>query len=156
MSMKALRIYIDASVFGGCFDEPFREDSKRLFDNVRQGKLIAVTGELVEAELVAAPRRVRELLEGLPAEHMEIVEYDTEVEILSQAYLRAKILTNRSMNDAGHVASATIARVDAIVSWNFKHIVRLEKIKQYNQVNLMHGYGVLTITSPKEVLPHED
>ena len=67
------------------------------------------------------------------------------------SYLTAGILTPKSRNDATHVAAATIARADAIVSWNFKHIVRLDKMKAYNQVNLMNGYGILTIISPREV-----
>lgn len=50
------------------------------------------------------------------------------------------------------LVSAIVARADAIVSWNFRHIVRLEKIRAYNQVDLLHGYGVLTILSPKEVI----
>jgi hypothetical protein len=54
--------------------------------------------------------------------------------------------------DAMHVAFATIARVDAIVSWNFKHIVRFDKIKAFNQINFQNGYGYLQILSPKEIL----
>ena len=50
------------------------------------------------------------------------------------------------------VAAATVARADAIVSWNFRHIVRLDKIKGFNQVNFEIGYAHLTIISPKEVL----
>jgi hypothetical protein len=46
---------------------------------------------------------------------------------------------------------ATVYRADAIVSWNFRHIVRLDKIKMFNQINLLNGYGILTIISPKEV-----
>ncbi|EDN72556.1 hypothetical protein BGS_0906 [Beggiatoa sp. SS] len=34
---------------------------------------------------------------------------------------------------------------------NFKHIVRLDKMKAYNRVNLLQGYGILTIISPTEV-----
>jgi len=49
------------------------------------------------------------------------------------------------------VAAATVARADAIVSWNFKHIVRLDRIRGFNAVNLMQGYGIITIVSPKEV-----
>jgi hypothetical protein len=50
------------------------------------------------------------------------------------------------------VASATVARADTVVSCSFKHIVKLDKIKGYNQVNLLNGYGLLTIVSPKEVI----
>ena len=49
------------------------------------------------------------------------------------------------------VAAAMIARADAIVSWNFSQIVRLDKMRAYNMINLMHGYGILTIISQKEV-----
>jgi hypothetical protein len=38
-----------------------------------------------------------------------------------------------------------------VVSWHFRHIVKLDKIKGYNEVNLLNGYGLLTIVSPKEV-----
>jgi hypothetical protein len=70
---------------------------------------------------------------------------------LAKACLAAEILTLKSLNDAIRVAAATIARADAIVSWNFKHIVRLDKMKQFSQVNLLNGYSILTIVSPKEV-----
>ncbi|MCA2622148.1 MULTISPECIES: hypothetical protein [unclassified Microcystis] len=30
-------------------------------------------------------------------------------------------------------------------------IVRLDKMKGYNQINLLNGYGILTIISPLEV-----
>jgi hypothetical protein len=55
------------------------------------------------------------------------------------------------LNDAVHVAAATVVRADAIVSWNFKHIVRLEKIRGYNQVNESPRYGSLAIITPREV-----
>lgn len=70
---------------------------------------------------------------------------------LAHAYLRAGVLGKRWLGDCQHVAAATVARADAIVSWNFKHIVRPERIKGYHQVNLALGYGLVTIVSPKEV-----
>jgi hypothetical protein len=71
--------------------------------------------------------------------------------LLREAYINARIVSRRWVDDATHVAAATFARVDAIVSWNFKHIVRLDRIKAYNEVNTAMGYGVLTIRSPREV-----
>jgi hypothetical protein len=70
---------------------------------------------------------------------------------LRNAYLQAGVLGERWIDDAAHVAAATVARADAIASWNFRHIVRLDKMKAYNQVNLLSGYGMLIIISPKEV-----
>jgi hypothetical protein len=70
---------------------------------------------------------------------------------LRNAYLAGGILDPQSTDDATHVAAATVARADAIVSWNFKHIVRIDKMRAYNQVNLQMGFGLLSIVSPQEV-----
>jgi hypothetical protein len=96
------------------------------------------------------------LLQDLPLENVEDIELTTEIIDLARAYLTAEILTPKSLNDAIHVAAATVSRADAIVSWNFKHIVRLDKMKQFSQVNLLNGYGILTIVSPKEVILHDN
>ncbi|MCX6104102.1 MAG: hypothetical protein NT000_12710 [Proteobacteria bacterium] len=74
---------------------------------------------------------------------------------LQREYIRAGIVTKRSLNDALHVAIATTSGVDAIISWNFKHIVKLDKIAGYNNINVQNGYQKLTIISPQEV-SHEE
>jgi len=51
-----------------------------------------------------------------------------------------------------HFAIVTINRVDVLVSWNFRHIVDLSRIRLYNSVNLKYGYPLLEIRSPREVL----
>jgi hypothetical protein len=84
-----------------------------------------------------------------------MVTLTAEVSLLRDAYLQAGIVGARWSNDAAHVAAATVARADAIVSWNFKHIVRLEKMKGYNGMSLLNGYGILTIITPREVKLHE-
>ena len=55
------------------------------------------------------------------------------------------------MTRATEFSAGTVARADAIVSWNFKHIVRIDKMRAYNQVNLQTGFGLLSIVSPQEV-----
>lgn len=70
---------------------------------------------------------------------------------LSSKYLEEKIVTEKYKEDAIHVAAATVTRADAIVSWNFKHIVSLDKIKRYNFVNYKNGYGQINIITPMEL-----
>ena len=106
---------------------------------------------MVIAELRDAPERVSDIVTSIPIEIIERVEITDEVFVLRDAYLQAGIVGKRWTDDATHVAAATVARADALVSWNFKHIVRLDKMKLYNQINLLNGYGVLTIISPKEL-----
>jgi predicted nucleic acid-binding protein len=153
--MKILRVYSDTSVIGGCLDREFAEDSLRFFNAVAGGRLELLVSEIVLRELEDAPSHVQGVLTSLPRGAVQRIEITEEVLELRDAYIKAKILSPRWADDAAHVAAATVARADAIVSWNFQHIVRLDKMKAYNQVNLQHGYGILTIISPKEVLVDE-
>lgn len=153
--MKRLRIYVDTSVIGGCLDVEFAAESQRLLEAIRNNKAVMLLSDLVISELVDAPPNVRDILTTLPTEVIEDVSLTEEIIALRDAYIASGVVTSKSINDAAHVAAATVARADAIVSWNFKHIVRLDKMRAYNQINLLNGYGILTIVSPKEVVFNE-
>jgi len=107
--------------------------------------------QVVVDELRDAPQQVRDLLASLPSEAVARVELRPEVILLRDAYLDAGIVGEQFADDATHVAAATVARADAIASWNFRHIVRLDKMRLYNQVNLQNGFGLLSIVTPLEV-----
>ena len=153
--MKILRIYVDTSVFGGCFDEEFETDSVQLFDLINSGKFILVVSEVTFAEISKAPKYVQNILTDIDAGKIEIIEMTDEIDNLRDAYLNAGILGKASFNDAYHVACASVANVDIIVSWNFKHIVHFEKIRGFNAVNLLNGYNQIAIYSPKEVINYD-
>lgn len=147
-----MRIYVDTSVVGGCLDEEFAEESRALLDLARHGKLVLLVSDLLLEELGKAPPAVLAVLDGLPAEATETLVTSEESRRLRDAYLAASIVGGASASDAHHVALATVARADLIVSWNFKHIVHVDKIKMFNAVNLMQGYGLIDIRSPLEVV----
>jgi hypothetical protein len=94
---------------------------------------------------------MKNILLSIPQSVIEVVNITSEILQLRDDYINGGVVTSKSINDATHVAAATVARADAIISWNFKHIVRLDKMKGYNQINLLNGYGILTIISPLEV-----
>ena len=148
---KKYRIYLDTSVIGGCLDEKFIEESKKIIKFAKNGIIQLVISNLVSDELQEAPEVVRAVLLSIPKESIEPVFASKAAIELRDAYLAADILTPKSKNDATHVAIATVERVDAIVSWSFKHIVRLDRIKAYNQVNFQNGYGMIQILSPREI-----
>lgn len=154
--MSLLRVYTDTSVIGGCYDVEFALESKRLIGMAKRGLLRLLVSEVVLLELEEAPDRVKRVLSELPQKAVETVRIDAEIVELADAYIAAGVITPEWRDDALHVAAATVARADAIVSWNFKHIVRLDKMKAYNQVNLSKGYGILTIVTPEEVLTDEN
>lgn len=146
------RIYLDTSVIGGNFDMEFQEWSRQLFEEFKSGKKIAVISDITLDELERARREIRDILKLIPEEHKEYIFNDEEAEELANAYLKEGAITRKWYEDALHIAIATINKVDVLVSWNFKHIVNLDRIKKYNGVNLKHGYTILEIRNPREVL----
>jgi hypothetical protein len=144
-------MYIDASVFGGYFDAEFEIATRAFFEFVKRGRIIVLTSDIVTRELGPAPDRVRELARALPSASLIDVEVGEAALRLRDSYLRARVLGQASIVDATHVAIATVACADAIVSWNFKDIVRVDKIRAFNEVNGLEGYAPLTIVSPNEV-----
>ncbi len=155
MTKKSIRVYADTSVYGGVYDDEFAEASLAFFDLVRFGRLTLCISEVVHQELAVAPEMVNNLFqEVLPA--AELLDIDADALGLQQAYIAEGILTEKWYDDALHVALATVAECDVIVSWNFKHIVNFRKIPQFNAVNVLRGYRQIAIYSPLEMSNYEE
>lgn len=150
------RIYTDTSVIGGCLDREFSASSTRLFERFAHGSDVLVLSDLTRLELERAAAIVRAIIDQLPRAAIEEVQLTPEARELAEQYLRAKVIGLGSLLDAQHIATATINRVDVLVSWNFKHIVNINRIHGYNSVNLRLGYPLLEIRSPQEVVSDED
>jgi predicted nucleic acid-binding protein len=145
------RAYIDTSVFGGLYDEEFAEVTEQFLQQVRDGTFAVLVSALTTAELDEAPENVRRVLHELPPAQIEPVPLSEEVRALADEYVRAGVLGRASLDDATHVAAATVAGADLIVSWNFRHIVNYNRIRGFNAVNVRKGYQTITILSPREV-----
>jgi hypothetical protein len=148
--MKKLRIYVDTSVIGGCFDPEFQEWSNGLIEDFRKERFRLVLSDVTAAEVSGAPGPVQRLYEELTSIAEVLPVTEQAVEVLA-AYESHGILGPRFRNDMLHIALATAASVDVLVSWNFRHIVRLDKIQQFNGVNLELGHKAVAIYSPREV-----
>ena len=153
--MDRLRIYVDTSVLGGCFDSEFAIWSEALMRDFRAKRLQPVLSDVTAAEIALAPEPVRRLYKEMIPLCGGVLPVTSEVLELVAAYGERQILPQRFAADMTHIALATVAKVDAVVSWNFKHIVRLEKIRLFNEVNVELGYRVLSILSPREVTTYE-
>lgn len=153
--MKVLRVYTDTSVIGGCFDPEFSLWSNRLVQDFQAGRFLPVVSSVVAAEVGLAPERVRAQFEEILRLEPAFLELTEEVVNLAEVYSSHGALPANFRNDLLHIALATVGNVDVLVSWNFKHIVRLEKIRIFNAVNLELGYKSLQIHSPREVASYE-
>lgn len=99
---------------------------------------------------------VKELVKSLRADLTEFIETTDEVIDLATEYITEKVVGQTSFADSLHIALATINRADFLVSWNFKHIVNIERIRGYNSINIKNGYKQLEIRSPREFEKYED
>jgi hypothetical protein len=150
------RVYADTSVIGGCLDIEFEGPSSRLVEKFRVGEAVLILSDLTLLELSGAPTKVRDVLQVIPEDHREYVELTREAKELAELYVSESVIGAGKRIDAQHIAIATVNRVDVLVSWNFKHIVNLERIRGYNSVNLRQGYASLEIRSPWEVFVEEE
>jgi len=148
-------IYTDTSVIGGCLDDEFEVPSQQLFDRLRAGQDVMVVSELTLLEREGAPEVVRDVLASVPMRHRKDTAFTEAAADLAERYHEAAGVGRASRLDAQHIATATVHRADVLVSWNFKHVVNLDRIQGYNSVNLRHGYPLLEIRSPREVLTHD-
>lgn len=154
--MRRIRVYVDTSVFGGTQDREFEVDSRRFFEYVRQGKYVVLVSAETLKELSRSPATVQTVLMNLNPNQVEEVEINQEVLELAQEYIGNNVLKQTSIGDALHVASASVAGADLILSWNFKHIVNFNRIRGFNSVNIRLGYRNITILSPKEVIDESE
>jgi predicted nucleic acid-binding protein len=149
------RIYIDTSVIGGYFDPEFEEFTRPFFQRVLDDEIIVIYSNITEEELISAPEHVKQFMRDLPETAVEYVEVSDESTELAIAYLNEGVVGKSSFADCMHIALASIHRADLLVSWNFRHIVNINRIRGYNAVNYKLGYPIIDIRSPREVVKYD-
>lgn len=150
------RLYIDTSVFGGHFDIEFAEFTVPLFERLDDGEFILLFSTVTQEELENAPKKVQDLVKGIKVENTEFLEISDEAVELASAYISEKVVGQTSYADCLHIALATIHKADYLISWNFKHIVNIQRIRGYNSINIKNGYKELEIRSPRDFMRYEE
>ncbi len=153
---RKLRVYADTSVFGGCEDIEFQDASRWLIERFVRGDMTLVFSPVVLEELACAPSPVKQVLTDIPKTNAERLERSDESDRLAAAYIDHSMLRKRDRADAEHIALATLAGVDVLVSWNFRHIVNFSRIRSCNRINLDHGYGEITVKTPHQLQETRD
>lgn len=144
-------LYLDTSVIGGYFDDEWKDATQELWRQMEAGKYRFVTSEITTDEIVLAPEHVRDLLaDTFPEE--TILMATEESEQLAAAYLSQNVVPPKYTDDARHVAVCTVAQIQYLVSWNFKHLVNVDREKGFNAVNLLQGYRNIRIINPLELI----
>ncbi len=146
------RVYVDTSVVGGAFNRRLVEQTQPFWDAFERGEFKIIISDVLKNEIDPAPQRARDFLASFPEQLIERVVSTPESDALAARYIAENVVGPTSLDDCKHIAMATIAGADVLVSWNFKHIVNVVRIKGYNGVNMMLGYPQIEIRTPYEVI----
>ena len=146
--MRKLRVYVDTCVVGAVFDKGLDWQTKQFWNAVRQRKIIVIVSDLLTDEVERAPKRVQDFFRSLPKSQIEHVVSTDESDHLAAQYIAENVVGKSSLDDCRHVALATLAYADVLVSWNLKHMANIERKKGYNGVNLKLGYPQIEILPP--------
>jgi predicted nucleic acid-binding protein len=151
-----MKFYLDTSIFGGLFDEEFEKDTTAFFKYVEESSAEVFYSNITIRELEGAPEIVKGMIQELEeAKKINItrINVNDEAEILAKKYIQEGALTKKCEEDARHIALASIyGGINALVSWNFRHMVNFIRIQQYNYINLKLNYKSIDIRSPKEII----
>jgi len=154
--LRRIKYYLDTSVLNFFFAEDDiakRDITVKFFDQLHLiADQVCISDEVIR-EINQAPESIRIQLDGL-INKIEplLLEVNAEVEELADRYIKEEIIPERYRRDAIHIAVAVINGIEAIVSWNFSHIVKLKTRVMVNGINRLLGYHEIEICSPEEVI----
>ena len=158
--MKKLKLYIETSAWNFVFAEDAPEKmalTKDFFKGLGQGMYEIYASDIVLLEIGKAPDSIRKKLKGLIDQYKPIMlESSAESETLAELYLKRGAVPPKKLEDALHVAIAAVAEMDALVTWNYKHLANLKRSEFFYGINLEQGYHKkLEIVTPMEVMSDE-
>ena len=130
----------------------------KLFEEIKEGKFKPFTSWHVLDELENTTNvEKREKMKALVTDYgIEIIPANPEFRRLARMYVKEGIIKEKYEADALHIAVATIANIDFIISLNFQHIVKHKTIIQTEVINAREGYRRVFIYTPAEVISYED
>ena len=158
MSSKPLKVYLDTSIFNFAIstqDVPHeKECTLRFLDLIQKGNCLGYVSDLVIGEIqrTAQQKRQDDLLKVAASYPLESLPLTAEVKELAERYIQEKIIPAKERNDAIHIAVASIYNLDAIISWNFEHMVKFKTKREVKGINALMGYKMIEICSPLEMI----
>lgn len=129
----------------------YRQDlTKRFFDEIESFKVYiseVVLAEIDDTKDVLLKSKLR-----TTAVSFEILSIDVDVRRLANEYVKHSAIPSEYSEDALHIAISTLNEIDYLLSWNFRHIVRVKTRRIVDMVNLSLGYPDLKIATPAELI----
>lgn len=157
--MKKLKLYLETSVWSYYYSEdlPYKMNDTRAFlQVVSEGKYDIYISRFVNQEINDAeePKKIQ-LLKLIYKFKPTELEITSEVYKLADKYIKTHALPSSSHTDAMHVAAASVYNLDALISWNCKHLANLNRKSKINGINIQNSYKPVDIITPMEVMHYE-
>jgi predicted nucleic acid-binding protein len=158
--MKKLKIYLDTSVISYLDQQdapkPMAETHK-LWDKIKAGEFDVVISNLVVGEINRCEDSKRDTLFGYLAEIQYVaITVDDRVLEIAGRFVDLGVLKQKNFNDCRHIAAAIVSGCDAIVSWNFNHMVNHKTIMGAKAVTALEGYDDILIYAPLSLIGGEE
>jgi predicted nucleic acid-binding protein len=159
--LRKLRLYLETSIWNFYFadDSPEKRDiTQEFFKNVKEGKYDIFISQTVLNEIDRADEPKRsQLIQLIKDCYPQVLDITQEATDLSKEYISQKVIPEAKVEDALHVAVATVYEMDALITWNNRHLANLRKMEKINSINLKEGYTKhLELVNPMEVITDED
>ncbi|MCK4446370.1 MAG: PIN domain nuclease [Candidatus Marinimicrobia bacterium] len=151
--MKKETLYFDTSVPSAFYDERSKErrDATVIFWKEvlpdYQGYISEITiEELMDTKDETLRIKLMKLIKGF-----KVLKTNEEIRYLAKVYIEKVIFPERYIDDALHVAITSFYEISYLVSWNFKHLVKVKTRKLVNLVNILEEFREIEIVSPQEL-----
>ena len=132
-------------------------DTNKLWADFISGKHELCISHIVVDEIEQCTEQKRnQLIEKMRLIEFEVLPETDTVKELAREYINGGVLKEKSIDDCFHIAYAVVYNCDAIVSWNFKHLVNFKTINKVKIVNAMNRYGEIGIVSPTMLLEEDE
>jgi predicted nucleic acid-binding protein len=158
--MKKLKIYLDTTIISYLDqkEKPERmKETHNLWEKIKAGEFEAVISDIDIAEINGCNENKRsKLYEYLSQINYILIQSDEKAVEIATKIVDLNILKQKSFLDCQHIANAIVSGCDAIVSWNFRHIVNHKTMMGVKAVTALEGYTDLLIYAPTVLIEGEE
>ena len=152
------KLYLETTVFNFFFfgkDGKKQQDTHMLFEAIKKGKYEVFSSQLVYDEIAKDKSNRKNNMKELVDKYiLNILDYDKKVYELADKYVKSGIMPVKYIRDAWHIATATVNRLDFVVSFNMNHIVKHKTMIGTGFTNLQYGYRQIGLCTPTEVVEY--